>query len=428
MSSVPGADVLGERVHAGVQTAPVAVSPELIGGRLTAVDALRGLVMVLMALDHTRDFFQDQRINPLDLATTTVPLFFTRWVTHLCAPVFVFLAGASAYLAGALGKWPDRVTQARFLAVRGLFLIVLELTLVRIVMRFEWGYRDMLLLVIWAIGWSFLILAVLVACHVKALWVGCIGAAVVLGHNLLDLTPLGTAASPLVWAWLRTLLLRPGALVVAPGVTWSSGYPILPWFGVMALGYGFGGVLLREKRSRLRITFGLGITACLAFVALRAGGTYGDPVPWKIQDTPLETFLAFLDCRKYPPSLLFVLMMLGPGLLILGSFEAMESGIKSSTGPGPVRRVLISFGRVPLFFFLLHFALVHAMAIAVNAFLGNPIPWNPFGDPPLPPGCGYGLAVVYAMWLAVLVILYWPCRWFAELRRRRRDLTWLSYF
>jgi uncharacterized membrane protein len=428
MSSVPGEVVLGQRTIAAVQTAPVDVSPESIGGRLTAVDALRGLVMVLMVLDHTRDFFQDPRINPTDPATTTVPLFFTRWVTHLCAPVFVFLAGSSAYLARALGKWADPSAQARFLAGRGLFLIVLELTLVRIVMRFEWGYRDMLLEVIWAIGWSFLILAALLACRVKTLWVGCIGAAIVLGHNLLDITPLGTAASPLAWSWLRTLLLRPGALVVAPDVTWRSAYPIVPWFGVMALGYAFGGVLLREKRSRLRITFGLGITACLAFVALRASGIYGDPAPWTIEDTPLMSVLAFLNCRKYPPSLLYVLMTLGLALLILCSFEAVERGFKGSAGPGPVRRLLITFGRVPLFFFLLHFALVHAMAIAVNACLGNPIPWNIFGDPPLPAGYGYELGVVYAMWLTVLVILYWPCQWFSELRRRRRDLTWLSYF
>jgi uncharacterized membrane protein len=161
-------------------------------------------------------------------------------------------------------KWSDRFAQARFVAARGVFLVFLELTLVRIVSQFNWSYNGLLLQVIWAIGWSFLVLAALVAFRVKAHWVGLLGAVIVLGHNLLDITALGAAQSPAIWVWLRTFLLRPGGLVVAPDVVWISAYPILPWFGVMALGYAFGTALLRERPARLRITLGFGILLCLA--------------------------------------------------------------------------------------------------------------------------------------------------------------------
>jgi uncharacterized membrane protein len=430
MSSAHVTTVPGQAVHAGDEAARVAISTETIGGRLTAVDAIRGLIMVLMALDHTRDFLQDLRIDALDPETTTIPLYFTRWVTHLCATMFVFLAGASVYLAGAMRKWSDRFAQARFVAARGIFLIFLELTLVRIVSQFNWSYDGLLLQVIWAIGWSFLILAALVACRVKAHWVGLLGAAIVLGHNLLEITPLGAAQSPPIWVWLRTFLLRPGGLDVAPGVTWISAYPILPWFGVMALGYAFGRALLLERPARLRITLGLGILLCLAFVGLRASAFYGDPAPWTIRDTLLKSFLAFLNCLKYPPSLLFVLMMLGPGLLILAAFEAVEKPRVPAEAPGPIRRILITFGRVPLFYYLIHWAVIHAIANIINKYEGVAVPWNRWGPDytDFVPDYGYGLPLVYMVWISVVAIVYWPCRWFAELRRRRRDLTWLSYF
>jgi uncharacterized membrane protein len=207
MTLAQATDTPGQTMHAGDETAPIVVSVETIGGRLTAVDALRGLVMVLMALDHTRDFLQDLRIDALDPQSTTIPLYFTRWVTHLCATMFVFLAGASVYLAGAMRKWSDPFAQARFVAKRGIFLILLELTLVRIVTQFNWSYNGLLLQVIWAIGWSFLILAALVACRVKAPWVGLLGAVIVLGHNLHQS---GSGCGPFCfvradWSWPRQL-------------------------------------------------------------------------------------------------------------------------------------------------------------------------------------------------------------------------------
>jgi uncharacterized membrane protein len=430
MTSAQVTDTPGQTMHTGDETAPIVVSAETIGGRLTAVDALRGLVMVLMALDHTRDFLQDLRIDALDPQTTTIPLYFTRWVTHLCATMFVFLAGASVYLAGAMRKWSDPFAQARFVAKRGIFLILLELTLVRIVTQFNWSFNGLLLQVIWAIGWSFLILAALVACRVKAHWAGFLGAVIVLAHNLLDVTSLGAAQSPSIWVWLRTFLLRPGGLIVAPGVVWISAYPILPWFGVMALGYAFGTTLLRERPARLRITLGLGVLVSLAFVGLRASALYGDPLPWTIYDTPQKSFLAFLNCLKYPPSLLFVSMMLGPGLLILAALEAAERPRAQTEAPGLIRRILITFGRVPLFYYLLHWVVIHTIANIINKYEGVAVPWNRWGPDytDFVSDYGYGLPLVYIVWISVIAIVYWPCRWFAELRRRRRDLTWLSYF
>jgi uncharacterized membrane protein len=409
---------------------PPAIKPaELVAGRLASVDVLRGLIMVLMVLDHSRDFIHDVRINPTDPATTTVPLFLTRWVTHFCAPLFVFLAGASAYLALRLGKLRGPAALARFLAARGIFLIVLELTLIRLLWQFNWDFHFMMLVVIWVFGLSFLVLSGLVACRVPSRWIGLLGAAIVLGHNLLDLVPRGNPASPgnfVAGSWLITLLLRPGPLAIAPGVTWFVAYPLLPWFGIMALGYAFGEVLVQERRSRLRITAGLGLVLVLAFFAIRASGLYGDPSPWTVQDTPIKTALSFFNCQKYPPSLLYVLMTLGPGLLMLAGLDAAEGGIARSPWWSRPAWFLDTLGRVPLFFYVLQWPLIHLLTIAVNVAVGNSIPWFDWSFA-YPPGYGFSLGVVYAVWAVAVAILFWPCRWFAELRRRRRDLRWLSY-
>jgi uncharacterized membrane protein len=399
-----------------------------VGGRLAAVDAVRGIVMVLMVLDHTRDFFMGMGVDPTDPATSTLPLFFTRWVTHLCAPLFVFLAGASAYLMRALGKQPGRRQQARFLASRGLFLVVLELTLVRLGISFNWSPGGMLLQVIWVIGLAMVLLAALVGGGVPSRWVGVLGAVIVLGHNLLDLAAGSSQAGGLPAAppwWL--ILLRPGQITLAPGIAWISAYPLLPWFGIMALGYAFGEVLVRDRASRVRLTAALGLVATLAFVGLRAMAEYGDPVPFKIQDTTARNVMAFLNCLKYPPSLLYTLMTLGPGLLVLAGLDATEGAIaRHGRRAGAVRRALVTLGRVPLFYYLLQWPVIRILVIAVNALAGESIPWT--GDPfdlRLP---AYGLPFVYLMWAVAVAILYVPSRWFAGLRLRRKDLTWLSYF
>lgn len=411
--------------------APVAAT----GGRLASIDVLRGVIMVLMVLDHTRDFFTDARLNPTNLETTTTSLFFTRWVTHFCAPLFIFLAGASAYLmkvrGEAHGRGPDDL--ARFLASRGLFLIVLELTLVRLFLFFNWTPALLFLLVFWSIGMSMIILAALVKCRVPPRWIAALGAVIVLGHNLLDLAgvPLITSESSVAQTTLVTLLLRPGILVPVPGASWIVGYPVLPWFGIMALGYGFGEILLKERPRRIQITAALGIAAVLAFLVLRILGVYGDPVPFRLQDSTIKTVLAFLNCQKAPPSLLFVLMTLGPGLLLLALLEATEPA-EDEADPtvraraSAPRRALMTLGRVPLFFYMLQWPVIHLLANVVGELSGHRIPWFDWYTR-YPDGHGYSLPFVYLMWGLVVAILYVPSRWYAGLKQRRKDLTWLSY-
>jgi uncharacterized membrane protein len=402
-----------------------------LGGRLTSVDALRGLVMVLMALDHTRDFLQDTSIDPLDPSTTTVALYFSRWITHFCAPVFVFLAGASAYLMGAQGKVRTTGDLAKFLMARGGFLMVLELTAVRLGLFFNWSLDGMFLQVIWAIGLSMVVLGSLIGVAARSRMIAVLGVAIVLGHNLLDLAispPVrGSMMRPNPGGLLFTFLFRPGPLPLAEGVTWFEAYPLLPWFGIMALGYAFGEVLVRERWSRVRLTGLLGLGATAAFVVLRASALYGDPAPFRAQDTAVKSVLAFLNCQKYPPSLLYVLMTLGPGLLVLAALDFTEGEIAyHSQRAGLPRRFLVTLGRVPLFFYLLQWPAIRLVTTTLKMLSGREVSWfwSPFGNQS---GHGYSLPVVYAMWALVVALLYVPCHWYAGLKRRRRDWKWLSY-
>ena len=316
-----------------------------VGGRLAAVDALRGIVMVLMVLDHTRDFFMDMRVDATNPATSTLPLFFTRWATHFCAPLFVFLAGASAYLMRALGKTRSRGEQARFLASRGLFLMFLELTLVRLGFTSTWSLDGMFLQVIWAIGLSMVLLATLAACGLPSRWVGALGAVIVLGHNVLDLAagagPPGMGSPPAGIPWWL-VLLRPGPVPLAEGITWFSAYPVLPWFGIMALGYAFGEVLVRDRIARVRLTAALGLAVTLAFVVppgpgrvwrSRAVPDPGDGGQERDGVSQLPEIPAFLTLRPHDP---------GPGLAGPGRARRLRGGDRDArpprrcgaTGPG----------------------------------------------------------------------------------------------
>jgi uncharacterized membrane protein len=387
--------------------------------------------MVLMVLDHTRDFFTDIRVDPTNLATTTIPLFFTRWVTHFCAPLFVFLAGSSAYLMRALGKQASATRQVHFLASRGLFLVIVELTLVRLGWFFTWSFDQMFLTVIWAIGMSMVLLSLALAFRVPSQVIGILGAAIILGHNILDLPSIvgsaGSGKPPAPQTAILTILLRPGPLFLAPGVTWIVAYPVLPWFGIIALGYAFGEILIKERWSRIRITTCLGLGTTLAFALLRAWGVYGDPAQFQVQSSAGMTLVAFLDCQKYPPSLLYTLMTLGPGLLLLAGLDATEGEIAlHGQRVSGAHRFLVTLGRVPLFYYLLQWPLIHVLAVVTGALAGQPLPV--FAPPfDYPPGYGYSLPFVYMMWVLVVAILYIPCRWYAALKLRRRDLTWLSY-
>jgi uncharacterized membrane protein len=389
--------------------------------RLYSVDAVRGIVMVVMALDHVRDFFHAyaKALDPTDPAKTWTALFFTRWATHFCAPTFVFLAGAGAFLSARRGRTKREL--ARFLLTRGLWLIVLELTVVRFGWVFNLDYHLVFVQVIWAIGWAMVALAGLVFLPTRA--VAAVGLLMIFLHNALD--GVGSQSlGPLGWLWV--LLHEQGVLAPRPGFVIFVAYPLVPWVGVMALGYAFGELLTLERRRRRRLLVATGGAAFALFVLLRAANVYGDPTPWVAQGRGWwYTLLSFLNTQKYPPSLLFLLMTLGPAVVAVALFDR-------EGGPGRVVRPFVVFGRVPLFYYLLHVPLIHLVAVLfAYAKYGRAewlfMNWPPPGAPqPEPPGYGYDLWAVYLIWLGVVAALYPLCRWFAAVKSRRRD-AWLSY-
>jgi len=394
--------------------------PVTPGTRLLSVDALRGLVMVIMALDHVRDFFHADAMlfSPTDLSRTTPVLFFTRWITHYCLPVFMFAAGMGVFF---YGRSRTRGQLSRFLWTRGLWFIALELTVMQFAYNFNFSWRFLiLLLILWIFGICMLAMAALV--YVPMRWLGALSVAAILLHNCLDgirAQQFGSAA----WAW--NLLHQPGVIPVA-GKPALVTYTFLPWIAVMAAGFCFGRVFQLEPDARRRVMLKLGLALTAAFIALRAWNHYGDPAPWTHQKSALFTALSFLNCTKYPGSLDFLLMTLGPALLLLAWFERRAF---STANP------LIVFGRVPMFYFILHFYLIHVLAVLfawlrygnpAAGFVFNPLP--SMGGPRalFPANFGYSLWTAYGVWLLVLVLLYPVCRWFAKVKARRRE-WWLSY-
>jgi uncharacterized membrane protein len=384
--------------------------------RVDAVDVLRGIVMVLMVLDHTRDYFGDASLNPTDLSQASPALFMTRWVTHFCAPGFAFLAGTGAYLAGSRGR--SRGDLAMFLATRGLWLIFLEVTVVRLGLFFDPVGAPVILTVLWSIGASFIVLAGLVFLPSRA--VGTLGVLLIATHGLADgFSPdSGTAAVQAA----RAILLGPrGVLPLPGGITAVVGYPLLPWLGVVAAGYGFGEVIRLEPGRRRRVLWITGVAMTAAFVILRAWGGYGEPSPWTTQATRLLTALSFINCTKQPPSLLFVLMTLGPAIACLAMIDRV--GIR-----GPVGRALVTFGRVPLFYYLSQWYVIHGLAVLTGLARGLPVAWQFSGAALGAPPDGWALSLpgIYVAWALVLAVLYLPCRWFAGVKSRHPG-GWLSY-
>lgn len=392
------------------------IAPAPARRRLESIDIVRGVIMILMALDHTRDFFGLPGANPVDLATTTVPLFATRWITHICAPVFFLLTGTSAGLS--LGRRPTR-DLSRLLVTRGLWLIVLELTVVRCLgYQFNFDYQVTALLVLWALGWSMIALAALV--HLRPAVVGAIGLLMIASHNLLDPIP---AAAFGAWAPLFSLLHAPGIVLATPSHTVLVAYPLIPWIGVTAAGYALGQLYRADAAWRQQFLRRLGLGLIAAFVLLRWTNAYGGPVPWAAQSSASLTAISFLNLTKYPPSLLFLMMTLGPAMILL---SLAERGTPSWLRPA---RIL---GTVPLFYFVLHFTVIHLLAVIVCYLRYGTAHWMfessrldqyPFTPPP---GWGYSLPIVYAIWIAIVLLLYPACAWYAGVKQRRRD-WWLSY-
>jgi len=379
--------------------------------RLDSIDRLRGVVMVLMALDHARDFFSESAftLDPTDLTRTTTALFLTRWVTHFCAPVFVFLAGVSAHLSLSRGRTKRQLS--RFLLSRGVFLILLDPTVIRWSWFWDGNWRFTYGQVIWVLGWSMVILSGLI--HLPRWFIAAFGVITIAGHNLWDgIAPERFGTWGFVWNFVHVFgFTRP-----IPGFTFFVVYPLVPWVGVLAAGYAFGPIMQLEPSARRRWLVGLGVGLTAAFAILRYANVYGDPAPWSQQSNGVFTLLSFLNCQKYPPSLLFLLMTLGPALLALAWFERPA---------GAIGRWCTVFGRVPMFYYLLHVPLLHLLAVAASVACYGWSAWNISGWNP-PEVYGFSLPVVYAAWIAVVATLYLPCRWFAGVKRRRND-WWLSY-
>ena len=370
--------------------------------------------MVIMALDHTREYLSNARIDPTNPILSWPALFATRWITHLCAPGFVALAGTAVYLQRQRGKSRPQIT--RFLVTRGLWLIFLDLTLVSFGLTFS---ALPIFEVIWAIGASMIVLAALLWAPTAA--IGLFGAAVVVLHNLLDpIEAQSLGAGYNVWL----LLHQPGLLHLPGGLVAIVAYPLIPWCGVMALGYWFGEVttLAAARRRRLSALLGLGFLA--AFAALRLTGRYGDPNHLQHLSTFSHTAMSFFAVGKYPPSLQFLLATLGILLLLFALVDwVVDKGLLAA-----IRAPLEIFGRIPFFYFVVHIYLIHA--IAVLWWLASPaggvgkLSSAALAGPP--PGFGYGLPVIYAVWIGLVLAMYLPSRWFSRIKARRRD-WWLSY-
>lgn len=367
--------------------------------------------MIVMALDHVRDFFGTPGVDPTDPATTTVALFFTRWFTHICAPVFFLLTGTGAFLSLRRKTMGDL---SRFLFTRGLWLIFLDVVVVRCFgLQFNVDYHVTLLVVLWALGWSMITLSALV--HLPAWIVTSLGVVVIIGHNFLD--PL-RIANP-IWAILHSR----GFVTQRPRFVVFAAYPLIPWIGVTAVGYGLGQIYQWTPERRRTFLLKLGAGCLIAFFALRFVNGYGDPSHWAAQRSPSFTVVSFLNTTKYPPSLLFLLMTLGPAFLLLRAMDGRT--------PQVLKPALI-LGKVPLFYFLCHLPLIHLIAMVVGYARFGAVHWF-FESPSLdrypftaPPGWGFSLPMVYLIWVLVIFAMYPFCRLFATLKdRSSRQL--LSY-
>ncbi|HYL12833.1 MAG TPA: heparan-alpha-glucosaminide N-acetyltransferase domain-containing protein [Terriglobales bacterium] len=389
--------------------------------RIQSVDALRGAIMMLMAIDHIRDYVarSAQQFLPTDLTRTTPAIFFTRWITHFCAPVFVLTAGIGAFLWMTRGHHSKREL-SRLLLSRGIWLIVLEVTILRLIFfsQISFTANPVILIILWAIGISMVALAGLVYLPMRV--IAAVSIAIIALHNLLDPVSaehFGRAA----WIWD---ILHQQNVFTFHGINFVTGYPVLPWIGVMAGGYCTGTAFEWDARRRRSFLVRMGLALAAAFVVVRALNIYGDPLPWSRQASPVFTVLSFLNVRKYPPSLDFLLMTLGPAMVAMAWLEKF---------PFRFTNPLIVFGRVPFFYYGAHLLLAHLIAIGMNfaryggkSFLLIAPPSMGSSSELFPADYGFPLWTVYAVWVVVLLLLYPACLWFARLKQHRHD-WWLTY-
>jgi uncharacterized membrane protein len=385
--------------------------------RIESIDLLRGMVMIVMALDHLRDYFHASAylFNPLDLTRTSPFIFFTRWITHFCTPIFVLLAGASACLNGAK---KTKKELSFFLLTRGIWLIFVEIFIISLGLTFNPSYPFILLQVIWAIGLCMVVLSLLIYLPVR--WILVIGILLAGGHNALDGVRVSGQGWPSVlWSFLHTQgIFKMGHFNILVG------YPIIPWIGVIAIGYALGNLYLPgyDPGKRKKLLARLGWGAIFLFIILRIMNGYGDPSPWSHQKNTVFTILSFLNTTKYPPSLLYLLMTLGPGLLFLSIAEKPL---------GSFTQKIAVYGRVPMFYYLIHLYWLHLLAMLAAVLTGykwsDMILTNFITFSPQLKGFGFNLPTLYLIWIAFVISLYPACRWFDKYKRNHRSRWWLSY-
>lgn len=386
--------------------------------RVASIDLLRGTVMIIMALDHVRDYFHADAYlyDPLDLEKTTGILFFTRWITHFCAPVFMFLAGTSAFF---VGQRKTKKALSAFLIKRGLWLILMELTLISFAWNFDIAFTNIYFIVIWALGVSMIALAGIIHLPFKAILT--LGIILVAGHNLLDnIHVAGDTLPAFGWA-----LLHDQRFFTWHGKNVLVAYPVIAWIGIMSLGYCLGNLYTPAFTSerRKKILLQLGSAAILVFILLRFSNLYGDRALWSPQPTAFYTFLSFIKVTKYPPSLLYALMTLGPALLFLAITENANNGVSS---------IVSVYGRVPFFYYLLHIFLIHITTLVAAALFTN-FSWKvwilkePLWFTESLKGYGFSLGIVYLVWMAIVVGVYPLCKWYDRYKTNHKEKWWLSY-
>lgn len=386
--------------------------------RIYSIDVLRGAVMVIMALDHVRDFFHytASTDSPTNLMTTTAPLFFTRWITHFCAPTFLFLAGISAYLTGQ----KKTIRQlASFLIKRGFWLVLVEVFIVTLAWTYNPFYNLIILQVIWAIGLSMIILGCMLWLPLNIILLA--GLMIIGLHNLLDYAEISRHGQVnILWELMHHGNFKVESLSASHLVVIV--YAFLPWTGIMLTGYGLGRIFTPGfyAASRRSILFGLGSSFLLLFIFLRFLNQYGDPAPWHTQRSQFFTFLSFINLSKYPPSLDYITMTLGAAMIMLGLLDRISKNSFS---------FLRVFGTVPFYFYVLHLYLVHAITVIVFFIQGYSTKDIPPQHSPFlfrPDHFGFHLPGVYLIWLLVLLILYPLCKKYNRYKSNHTQ-WWLSY-
>ena len=389
--------------------------------RIASIDLLRGIVMLIMAIDHVRDNFQLGHPDPTDLNTTTPALFFMRWITHFCAPTFVFLSGISAYLAGTRRTSGEL---SGFLIKRGLWLILVEVVVITFALTLDPLHHVLILQVIWAIGGSMILLGVLVGLRASLPVIGGIGAIIVFGHNSFDLVSPGAISETVIWKLLVAADGPNRRDFIALGANHFVliAYALLPWTGVMLLGYVFGSLYKRTfdavRRRKILLYTGLGLLAL--FFVFRAFNLYGDPAPWSAQKTTALSLISFLNVTKYPCSLLYVSMTIGVALVVLAITEHVANRFAS---------FLIIFGNVPFFYYVCHWYLIQVLHVGLffaMGFTSSQIINPHYSFPFCPDGFGFTITGLYLLWLVVILLLYYPCKWFSNYKKTHQQ-WWVSY-